>query len=249
MALTPQNNDAFLREVDEELRREQAAAIFRRWGKIIIAVVVLSLAAFGGWLWWQHYQSTRAAEQGVVLSAALDSLAKGKADEATKPLAELAGSNVDGYRFAAVFTQADIMLARNDLKGAAAKFAAVANDTDQPEAVRNLALLRQTLAEYDTLSPDQVINRLKPMATKESPYFGTAGELTAIALMSMKREAEAGRIFGELAKSEDVSETIRQRAVQMAGLLGVDAIDQSAAQKAEGDAPAAPNQSEEKNAK
>jgi hypothetical protein len=176
-------------------------------------------------------------------------LAKGKADEATKPLAELAGSDVEGYRFAAVFTQADIMLAKNDLKGAAAKFALVANDTAQPEAVRNLALLRQTLAEYDTLSPDQVVTRLKPMAVKENPYFGTAGELTAIALMSLKREAEAGRIFGELAKSDDVPETIRQRAVQMAGLLGVDAIDQSAAATGDGNGPAASTKSEEKNAK
>ena len=45
MALTPQNNQAFLREVDEELRKEQAAALAKRWGLIIAAVIVVTLAA------------------------------------------------------------------------------------------------------------------------------------------------------------------------------------------------------------
>ncbi|WP_448657351.1 tetratricopeptide repeat protein [Sphingomonas sp. CJ99] len=249
MALTPQNNDAFLREVDEELRREQANALFRRWGLLILAVVLLAVAAFGGWLWWQSHQKAQAAEQGAALTKALDSLAQNKQEEAARPLATLAGSDIEGIRFAALFTEADVMLAKNDLKGAAAKFAAVASDTSQPAAVRELALLRQTLAEYDQLTPQQVIDRMKPMAVKDSAYYGTAGELTAMAMLASKREAEAGRLFGELAKAEQVPETIRARAVQMAGLLGVDAIDQSAAAGEEGNSTAAAGQAEGTDAK
>ena len=43
MALTPQNNEAFIREVDEELRREQMSNIGRRYGLAIIAIVVPGL--------------------------------------------------------------------------------------------------------------------------------------------------------------------------------------------------------------
>ena len=45
MALTPQNNEAFFREVDEELRREQMSNIGRRYGLWIIGAIVLSIVS------------------------------------------------------------------------------------------------------------------------------------------------------------------------------------------------------------
>ena len=36
---------------------------------------------------------------------------------------------------------------------------------------------------------------------------------------------QAGTLFGEIARSEDVPETLRARSRQMAGLMGVDAIE------------------------
>jgi hypothetical protein len=47
--------------------------------------------------------------------------------------------------------------------------------------------------------------------------------MTAIAHLRANRRDLAGTMFGQIAKAEDVPESIRQRAVQMAGLLGVDA--------------------------
>jgi hypothetical protein len=42
----------------------------------------------------------------------------------------------------------------------------------------------------------------------------------------MGRRDLAGKLFGELARDEGVPPSIRQRVVQMAGVLGVDAVDQ-----------------------
>src|SRR3546814_20762034 len=71
----------------------------------------------------------------------------------------LAASEIDGYRAIARFTDADILLQKNDLKGAAAKFASIAQDQSLAESFRDLALIRQTAAEYDSLKPDVVISR------------------------------------------------------------------------------------------
>ena len=51
MAQPPNTNAAFLREVDDELRRDQALALWQRYGKLMIAAIVLALAALGGWLY------------------------------------------------------------------------------------------------------------------------------------------------------------------------------------------------------
>lgn len=227
MALTPQSNEAFLREVDDELRRDEAMALWRRWGKLAIAVVVLALAVFAGWLWWQSHRETRAGEQGEQFASALDDLGSQRTDAAQPKLAALAESGSEGYKAMAVFTQADILLQKDDLKGAAAKFASIANDSGMAQPLRDLALVRQTSAEYDTLSPQVVIDRLRPLAVKGNPWLGTAGEMTAAAHLRMGRRDLAGRLYAEIARDEGVPPSIRQRAVQMAGVLGVDAVDQN----------------------
>lgn len=233
MALTPQDNQAFLREVDEELRKDQALAFWKRWGRWIIVAVVAGLALFGGWLWWQAHRISVSEKQGVQFSKAIDRLGAGQADAAAPALADLAKNGTEGYAALAKFTQADILLQKNDLKGAAAKFAEVAGDGSVAQPLRDLALVRQTSAEYDELKPQVVIDRLRGIAVKGNPWFGSAGEMTAIAHLRMGRRDLAGRIFGQMAADEGVPASIRQRAVQMAGVLGVDAVDQSEAKKAQ----------------
>lgn len=224
MALTPQNNEAFLREVDEELRKDQATQFWQRYGKWLIVGVIVALAAFAGVLFWQHQQKQDVEREGEKLQLAFDDLAAGKVDAAGKPLADLAMSKSDGYRAAAIFSQADILLQKNDLKGAAAKFGTIAGDTTLAKPFRDLALIRQTYAEFDTIAADRVVSRLNGLAVPGSPWFGSAGELVAIAYLKQGKRDQAGRLFGQIASSESAAPSIRQRAVQMAGVLGVDAV-------------------------
>lgn len=224
MALTPQNNEAFLREVDEELRRDQALDFWRNYGRWVIVAIVVALIAFAGFLFWQHQRTKAAERDGEQLQQAYDSLGSGNATAAAKPLGALSTSSGDGYRALAAFTQADILLQKNDLKGAAAKFASIAGDAAIAQPFRDLALIRQTTAEFDTLKPDVVVNRLRVLAVAGNPWFGSAGELVAAAYLRLGRRDLAGQMFGRLAKNEDVPQSIRQRAVQMAGVLGVDAV-------------------------
>lgn len=219
MAITPQQNDVFMREVDEELRRDEMMAFGRRYGVWIAVVVVLFLAALGGSLWWRYHKEAVAGAQGEQFQAALDSLGSGNIKAADPTLATLAQSSHDGYRAMAQFSQADILLKKGDAKGATAKFAAIANDTSLGAPFRDLALIRQTSGEYDSLDPQAVIDRLKPLAVKGNPWFGSAGEMVAIAYLQQNKRAEAGKLFSEIAQDATTPDSLRQRAVQMAALL------------------------------
>jgi hypothetical protein len=50
--------------------------------------------------------------------------------------------------------------------------------------------------------------------------------MVALAYLQQGRRDLAGQLFGQIAATEHVPESIRQRAVQMSGTLGVDAVDQ-----------------------
>ena len=231
MALTPQNNEAFLREVDEELRRDQAVQVWQRYGRWIIVGVVAALAAFAGFLFWQHRQHQAAEREGETLQTAFDALAAKDVKAAEQPLAQLAQSSRAGYRTAAIFSQADVLLQKDDLKGAAAKFAQVAGDASLAQPFRDLALVRQTSAEFDQLKPEVVVERLRGLAVVGNPWLGSAGELVAAAHLRQGRRDLAAQMFARIAADEKTPRSLRQRAVQMAGVLDTSAAAVGAARR------------------
>jgi hypothetical protein len=231
LAVPPKTDEAFLREVDEELRRDQLTSVWTRYGWGIVGAIVLALALFAGFLYWRHHQTQQAGIEGEQLQAGFDELAA-KPTVTPQKLQTLAGSKVEGYRVTARFLLADQLLLKGDLKGAAAKFAEVAGDTSLDQTFRDLALIRQTTAEFDTLKPDVVVARLKPLAIAGNPWFGSAGELVAAAYLRQNRRELAAQTFGAIARDEKVPDSIRQRAVQMSGAMGVDAIVQTEEKKA-----------------
>ena len=80
------------------------------------------------------------------------------------------------------------------------------------------------MLEFDTLPPQKTIDRLKTLATPGNPWFGSAGEMTALSYMKMGKDNLAGPIFAQIAKQEDLPPSLRGRATQMAGALGIDAV-------------------------
>ena len=224
MAVPPNTDAAFLREVDEELRRDELARAWKRYGVAALGAVGLVIVGFGGWQIWQWHEEGVAGTEGETLTSALEDAAAAHPDAAQAKLTDLAGSHVEGYRALALLGQGDILLQKKDLRGAAAKYAAVAADGSIGQPFRDLALVRQTSVEFDTLKPDVVIARLRGLAVKGSPWFGSAGELVAIAYLRMGRRDLAGTMFGQIAREPGMSASLRSRAVQLAGEFGVDAV-------------------------
>ena len=54
LASTPPDNEAFLREVDDELRRDELQSFWKRWGRWLVGGIIAALALFAAYLWWQN---------------------------------------------------------------------------------------------------------------------------------------------------------------------------------------------------
>lgn len=230
MALTPQNEDAFLREVDEELRRDQLSTFWKRYGRALVVVVLLGLAAFGGFLYWQHQRSQSAGAEGEQMAAVLADLGQGKDAGVTPKVDALAASEYGGYRATALMTKAALAIDKGDTTTAIAQYKIIADDAKLAQPFRDLALIRQTTLEFEALPPATVIQRMKPLAVAGNPWLGSAGELLAIAYVRNNQPQLGGQIYGAIAKDENVPETLRARATRMAGQLGVDAVAQPTTQ-------------------
>ena len=221
MALTPTENEAFLREVDENLRRDQMTGLARKWGTVGAMIVGLFLIGLAAFLWWRNHQAEQAGQEGEQLVQELAAAEVGSASPTDQRLTDLANSPRDGYRALAKLTQAGLT-AKNDPAGGAKAYQAIADDKDMPQAMRDLATVRAVTLQFDSMAPADVIAKLKPLAVASNPWFGSAGELTAMAYLRMNRKDLAGPLFAAIARDNDAPVGLRGRAAGMATALGQD---------------------------
>lgn len=217
--------EALLREVDDAVRQGDTEQFFSQYGRPLLGVIAVGLAAFGGYLFWDSRQEAAMERDGEVLVGALDQINSGNLKSGYDQLAELAAAEKGGASAAAGMLRAGIAAQQQRPEEAARLFAAVAADESAPQAMRDLAKVREIAVKYDTMKAADIIAALKPLAVPGNPYFGSAGEMVAHAYLDQGKRAEAGALFAQIAKSDEVPETMKSRARQMAGVLGVDAIE------------------------
>lgn len=223
MAQPPDITDTFVREVDENLRRDRIRDFFRENGGWVVAGVILFLAICGGIIWYQQHREQRSEAEVEQLAQIYKDIGVGNTAKVPQQLDDLAQSGSKAVRATALFTRAALALQQNDQKLAAATFKKISDDSSLPDAYRNAALIRETALEFDQLEPQQVIARLQPLAKAGNPWFGSAGEMTALALIKEGKSKEAGQLFVTIAKDKSVPESIRNRSIQISGSLGADA--------------------------
>ena len=222
MAQPPDITETFVREVDENLRRDQATDFFKKNGKFLIAAVILFLAASGGLIWWRQHQVQKSEAQVEQFAAVYKDIASGNTSQVPQKLDQLADEGSKGLRGSALFAKAAVALQQGDTKTAIATYKAIAEDSGLPQPYRDAALIRQTALEFDQLQPQALISRLEPLAKPGEPWFGSAGEMTALALAKQGKNQEAGQLFAAIAKDNTVPSSIRERAAQLASSFGVD---------------------------
>lgn len=216
--------EALLREVDDAVRQDDLASFGQRYGRTLAVGAGVLLLGFGGYLFWQDRQDVARERQSETLVTALDQLQAGNLAAAASGVEAVAQDGAPGPNAGARLLQAGAAAEQGNAVDAAARLRALAGDSSAPKALRELAQIRLVALQFDTMDKGQVIAQLGPFARADSPWFGSAGELIAMAYLEQGKRAEAGRLFADIARTDAVPDPIRSRARQMAGVLGVDAI-------------------------
>jgi len=171
LAQPPDISDTFVREVAENLRRDQMRDFFKAYGNLLAVFVVLLLAASGGFIWWKQHQAQQHGEQVEKLAEIYKDAGSGNTTQLPQQLDELSKSNSTAVRTQARFVRAALALQQSDQKTAIAIFRELANDGSLPPPYRNAALVRETALEFDQLQPQEVVARLQPLAKPGEPWF------------------------------------------------------------------------------
>jgi len=200
----------FIREVDEEYRRDRIMAIWKRYSGVIVGVIVLVVAGVGGWRYWQHMERQRAEAAAVRYEEAVRLAREGKSDEAEQRLAALAKEAPPGYQTLSRFRLAAEQGRQNPDAGAKA-YDALAADGGVEPVMQDLARLRAAMLRIDTADSAAGQPSLERLATPTNVWRHTARELLGLSALKRGDYDAAGRWFDQIAADRDTPQGLRGR--------------------------------------
>lgn len=216
------SDDLIFREVDEEVRRDRATEMARRYGPYAIAVVVLVIAATAAVVGWREYTAAEQQAQGARFEQAMLLLEQEKPAEAAEIFEALVAEGSEGYRALAGQQAAAARAAAGDDAGALSAYDRIRSDTALPDDQRDLAAIKAAMLALKLEGPGGATDRLEPVINGSGPFRNMAREVHASAqLAAGNREAAIDTLKG-LVEDASSSAGVKARAEQFLRALGAE---------------------------
>ncbi len=210
--------DALMREVDEELRREQFKKLWAQYGTYIIGAALAVLVGIGGYKWWEGSKIATAEHAGQQFEEALDLASAGKLDDAGKLLQTIGSSASGSYAALAQLALAGQAAKEGKTDAAVTAFdAAAANSSDQ--LVKDFARLQSMSLKIDSADFTDVQNRLNDLIGDTNPWRYLARELLGVAALRSGKLDEARSVLAPLSADPRAPNDMRERAGALMNLV------------------------------
>ena len=214
------DNDSFIEEVTEEVRRDRLFRLMRRYGWIAILAILL-LVGGAAWNEWRKSQAREAAQAfGDSMLAALS-----ESDRAARAsaLSEIDPPNPEAAAIVDLLTAAET--AAGDPEAAATRLLEIADRSENGTVYRQIAILKAVTLPGSGLDADTRRQRLEGLVTEGGIVRLLAEEqLALIALETGDRSAAIERLTA-IAEDAEATAGLRRRATQVIVALGEDPPD------------------------
>jgi len=210
-----------IREVDEELRRENWEKLWKKYGKLAIAAAIALVLGTAAVVGWREYDRSQRMEAGERFGAVIAEVENTKDPaQAADMLAAYIPDAPDGYATLARMREAKLRADAGDRETAIAIYDALAADSAVEPLFRDLAALYSVRMQVDGGDPATLNARLLPLAVDGNPWRYTARELQAVVAMNSGDNSAAREIFTRLADDMDTPDSLRARATEMLRAMG-----------------------------
>jgi hypothetical protein len=212
------DEDNIFREVEEDMRREQLAAMWDKYGVFVLigaALIVAIVGGYNGYQWWSQKQAAQSGQAFYEASKLLDQNKPSDAFEAFRKLAESSGS---GYRTLSRLKMAAVQADQGHKADAVALYDEIAQEGADP-VLRDYAKLQAAALRLDEADRAEIEKRLEGLITDTNPWRYSARELLALAAFRSGDSSESEKLFSEILGDPSAPSAIRQRAEAMLSLL------------------------------
>jgi hypothetical protein len=212
-------SDPIFQEIDEEVRREKLKQIWERYGTYFIAAAFVLVLAVAGWRGYQWWQARLAARAGGEFESAVTLLEKDKYTEAQQAFAKIAQEAPSGYRMLARLREA-AALAQHDPKAAVQLYDQLSSDSSLTPELRDLARLRAGMLLANSASYDELVKRLEPLTGPDATFRHTAREVLAFSAWRSGDKKAATKWIDMIVTDAQTPASTRSRIEMLMALTG-----------------------------
>ena len=205
-------------EIEEELKRDRAALLWKKYGRYVIgaaAGIVLATLAYQAWLKWDFSQRV---DQSDRFAQALEQFDTKGAEASLGLLAELADPD-GGYGTLAAFERARLLAEVGDSAGAIEIWDQLSANEESGPAYQSLATILAVLQQIDDGDPDALTARLQPLTAAGKAFRPIALELSAALALRAGDRARARDLYTMVADDLTAPPGQRGRATRMIAAL------------------------------
>jgi hypothetical protein len=226
--------DSLLREVDEELRREQMQKLWERYNGLILGGAALIILAVGGYKIMESRRIAAAEAAGAEYSAAMKLSDDNKTSEADKAFNTIAQSGASGYGALAMLQLAGSQVKEGKTAEALANYEALAKSSGADELLKSFATLQAASLRMGEADFTEIENRLTPLSGDSSPFKISARELMGFAAYKAGKLDVARKYLEPLLIDPKATASIQDRVKVVMGEIAKSEV------AAKAGAPAAP---------
>ena len=208
------------KEVDEEIRKDKAAELWRSYGSLVIALAVALVLGMAGYKGWRYFQEQQRIEQSDSFAAAMARADEGDLSGALSALGALAQSGGKGYPLLASFEQARLSLELGARDQALSIWLEIADSSKASKPLRGIAILLWALNRIEDGDVAEIRARVETLAGGEGPFRAGALEILAILALKEGSDAEAVELYRRVADDLGAPPALRARAAQMLAAFG-----------------------------
>lgn len=205
--INPDFTDAFIREVDEDVKNDNFKELWKKYGAYIVAFVVIAVTSavcFDRIKLWKVQQNQFRTEN-YMAAAQLK-------DNPEQTLAALQKISTDENNIFADFAKlqiANVLLSQGKNDEALATLQALADDKNADRAVRDVALIKLASYKVDTVSKAELEQLLQPVLTENNSWTPLANDLLAMSAIKEGDIETAKVIYGKILQTKDLPENFK----------------------------------------
>ena len=210
--------DAFIREVDEDLKNESMKKLWDKYGLFITICVVVALSLAVSYESIKAWYIKRAENWSDTYAVALNLQNQGKYDESLAALNAIIDGKFGAFADLAKMQQVNVLSDQGKEEEAIIALSTIANDKDFNKQLRDLAIIKLASHKLDTATSEEIKNILEPIAS-DNAWYGTAQEMLAIIAVRDGNIEEAKNIYQSLLDNTSVSDELKNRVRDILSVL------------------------------
>ncbi len=208
----------FINEVEEELRKDKYNELLRKFGPLIIAIII-GVVAVSGYVEFQKYSKSKKARATAASYTQAAKLADvGDLQAAIEKFIAISKVSPDGYAGLSLSRAAGLKVQLGDLDSAVNLFDRSATAFSEP-IHKDLSSLKASYILMELGRYDEVKTRASALAVDGAPYRDLAKELLAHAYLETGDMEAARSEFAYLANAPGILNGVKSRAKQAMMLM------------------------------